>query len=305
MKKSILIFTAIIFAVTGIMAQTPNQFNYQAVLRNVDGSIIASENVIVNISILQSSASGTSVFDEDHSVTTTAQGLINLIIGSVNTTDIANINWGADSYFIKVGVNGTEMGTSPLLSVPYALYAENCGGTSTHYVGELFGGGIVFSVYDNGQHGLIASLKDLDDGSGTEFSDILEYFEIAESMTDGAGNTAALIAQGPTSGAAKLCDDYSITIDGQTYDDWYLPSTRELYLLCSQDIIIDKILDEDGDETTVGFTQAFQPPTQGRYWSSTQLYLDPSYAWHFLFGYGSTTYASKSNPFKVRAIRAF
>ena len=52
-----------------------------------------------------------------------------------------------------------------MLSVPYALHASVAdsiaGGTPKHYVGELFGGGIVFFVWANGNHGLIASLDDL------------------------------------------------------------------------------------------------------------------------------------------------
>ena len=37
MKKVTLVLVAILFAVTGILAQTPNEFKYQAVLRNADG----------------------------------------------------------------------------------------------------------------------------------------------------------------------------------------------------------------------------------------------------------------------------
>ncbi len=122
MKKLTLVLVAILFAVTGILAQTPNEFKYQAVLRNADGTIMANEAVTVDISILQSSATGTSVFTEQHSVTTTAQGLINLNIGSVE--DLSVIDWGADTYFIEISVNSTVMGTSQLLSVPYALQAK-------------------------------------------------------------------------------------------------------------------------------------------------------------------------------------
>ena len=110
------------FISTSVMAQTPNQFKYQAVLRNADGTIMANEDVAVDISILQGSASGTSVFTEQHSVTTTAQGLINLNIGSIN--DLSVIDWSADTYFVEVSINGTVMGTSQLLSVPYALHSK-------------------------------------------------------------------------------------------------------------------------------------------------------------------------------------
>ncbi len=130
MKRITLTLLSLLFAVTGILAQTPNQFKYQAVLRDATGNILADEAVTVDISILQSSADGTSVFSESHSVTTTSSGIINLSIGSVNTVDMAKIAWGTDSYFVSMSVNGTEMGTSQLLSVPFALYAANSGSST-------------------------------------------------------------------------------------------------------------------------------------------------------------------------------
>lgn len=122
MNKLSLVLIAILFGVTGIMAQTPNQFKYQAVLRNADGTIMAEESVEVDISILQGTATGTSVFDETHNLTTTAQGLINLNIGS--ESDLSTVDFSADTYFIKISLNSILMGTSQLLSVPYALQAK-------------------------------------------------------------------------------------------------------------------------------------------------------------------------------------
>ena len=122
MKKLTLVLVTILFAVTGILAQTPHLFKYQAVLRDESGAIMASEAVTVDISILKGSAGGTSVFDETHNVTTTAQGLINLNIGSVE--DLSVVDFSNDTYFIEITVDGTVMGTSQLLSVPYALQAK-------------------------------------------------------------------------------------------------------------------------------------------------------------------------------------
>ena len=84
--------------------------------------IMASQNAAVYISILQASVTGTSVFNETHNITTTAQGLINLSIGSIN--DLSVVDFSSDIYFIEIIVNGTLMGTSQLLSVPYALQAK-------------------------------------------------------------------------------------------------------------------------------------------------------------------------------------
>ena len=104
-----------------IFAQTPDQFKYQAVLRNTDGTIMTEESVTVVISILRSDLT-TSVFEETHNITTSSYGLINLNIGSEE--DLSVINWDLDEYFIEISVNGITIGTTQLLSVPYALHAK-------------------------------------------------------------------------------------------------------------------------------------------------------------------------------------
>jgi len=113
---SFLIFTASVFA------QAPLRFNYQAVLRDDAGQVMASEEVDVEISIIQADAEGSAVFSEVHQTHTNEFGLVQLQIGSVNSLE--NIDWGDDNYFIEVSVNGEPMGVSQLLSVPYALHSR-------------------------------------------------------------------------------------------------------------------------------------------------------------------------------------
>ena len=145
LKKILVVLILILahqFISTSVIAQTPNKFKYQAVLRNADGTIMANEDVTVDINILQGSATGTSVFSETHNVTTTAQGLINLNIGSIN--DLSVIDWSADTYFVEVSINGTVMGTSQLLSVPYALHSK----TADSLTGTFNETDPVFSAWD-------------------------------------------------------------------------------------------------------------------------------------------------------------
>jgi hypothetical protein len=120
--------------------QTPNMFKYQAVLRDASGNIIANQSKTIVIDILESDLT-TSVFNETQDVTTSAQGLINLNIGSVNTTDLALIDWSNGEYFIQITVDATIMGTSQLLSVPYALYAKNGTKWETNLYGDIFRSG--------------------------------------------------------------------------------------------------------------------------------------------------------------------
>jgi hypothetical protein len=133
MNKFILSFSFALACMTAI-AQPP-AFSYQAVVRDAGGVIIANQVVGFRISILQGSAVGAAVYTEDHSTMTNDFGLVNLEIGNgipVLGTFWA-INWGTDDYFIEIGldlVGGgsyTTMGTSQLLSVPYALFAGKSG----------------------------------------------------------------------------------------------------------------------------------------------------------------------------------
>ena len=301
-----LITTLLVLSSYISFSQVPMAFNYQAVLRDVSGEIITNTEVSIEVSIIQGAPTGESVFSEAHTAETNDFGLVNLQIGSINTIDFSSIDWAAGPYFLQINLNGMNMGTSQLLSVPFALHAKTAegiiGADTKHYIGELYGGGIVFWVTPDGQHGLIVSLDDLDEGNGIAWSNMtdVEIGPSAQSMTDGASNTAAIIAQeGHTSGAAKLCADYS----GGGFTDWYLPSNRELYLLASQDILIDNLLDNDGDSNTNGFSQEWILPIYGSYWSSTESYDKGAYGYYFNFGNSGSS--SKDNTFKVRAIRAF
>ncbi len=122
MKTHTLLLTIVLFTITGILAQTPEMFKYQAVLRDASGNVLVNETVTIGISILQSDLS-TKVFEENHvDITTNSQGLINLNIGSIE--DLSVVDWTADEYFIEISLNFTIIGTSQLLSVPYALMAK-------------------------------------------------------------------------------------------------------------------------------------------------------------------------------------
>ncbi len=140
MKKVyiILLIVSIMLNISIIKAQSPQAFKYQAIARGSTGNILANQNVRFRMSILQGSASGSSVFVETHFLTTNAFGMADLNIGNGTCVsgNFSTISWGNNSYFLKVeldpsgGTTYTTMGTTQLLSVPYALYAGSAGGNS-------------------------------------------------------------------------------------------------------------------------------------------------------------------------------
>ena len=116
-----IILALLVFA-GNLLAQSPLGFNYQAVLRHEGGEPIVSEEVQLGIAILEGSPEGTEVFTETHHVTTNEFGLISIHIGSESSLE--GIDWGSGNYFIEVSVDGSIMGTSQLLSVPFALHSH-------------------------------------------------------------------------------------------------------------------------------------------------------------------------------------
>ena len=156
------LFTLSIFAALtlSVFAQAPQKLSYQAVIRNNSGGLVTGHAVGMKISILQGSPSGTAVYVETHTTTTNANGLATVEIGggSVVSGTFATINWGSGTYYLKTeadpagGSSYTIVGTSQLLSVPYALFSKSAAdGVVLPYSGSATpaGGGAVFQVTDN------------------------------------------------------------------------------------------------------------------------------------------------------------
>lgn len=129
--KKILLLTAL-FITTLLAAQVPQGISYQAIALNTSGAPVVTAPVGIRLTILDNSATGTAIYTESHTKTTNAQGLFNLTIGQGNPTlgTFSTLNWGTNQKFLKVemdvagGSNFTLVGTTQLLSVPYALTAK-------------------------------------------------------------------------------------------------------------------------------------------------------------------------------------
>jgi DNA/RNA endonuclease YhcR with UshA esterase domain len=410
MKKYLLSFLLLTISLSAY-SQAPEGFNYHAILSDNLGNPLINQAVSFRFTIIQESPLGADVFQETHNVTTDDFGAVSLIInnGTSKVGVFETIDWSTDSYFLKVeldkngGTSYTNMGTSQLLSVPYALHAKTAAngfsgnfndlinkpvtdgsetkvdagssmiitgsgtivdpyiiindgfsgdyndlinkpitdgsesritagvnititgagtvtspyvinskshiaadaniivtgsGTSAdpyiikervHYVGESFGGGIVFYVYNNGRHGLIAATNDQD--VSVEWYNGLNRYTNTTGNGVGAGemNTSLIISlqtnDNPVGNfAAKVCADYSVTVNGENYGDWYLPSKLELaYLFMKKEIV-------------GGFLNNY-------YWSSTE--FSSISAWSLSMTDGTIYNLKKSTPYAVRAIRAF
>ena len=135
--KKFLIVLYFVFVTFSLFSQAPQMFNYSAVVRDAGGSPVLNQPVSFRFSILSGSSTGTLVYIETHSVTTDAFGTVSLQIGEgvPISGNMATTNWSGTSHYLKVEIDNTggtsyvNMGTTQLLSVPYALYANQAGTT--------------------------------------------------------------------------------------------------------------------------------------------------------------------------------
>jgi hypothetical protein len=373
----------------------PNAFNYSGVARDALGNPIANSTIGIQISILINSPLGAIQYQENHFVNTDNFGLFNLIIGAgaIQQGVFANIDWGIDNYYLKVGMdanggsNFLTMGTTQLISVPYALYAKSAGTVSggvneidpifnsspagtitnsditnwnskisvendpvfnssvaggitsldttkwnnkqnqlsagtginivgntisttggtafTHYVGEIFGGGVVFHVYKDGtgtERGLIVALTDQSTGHMWSNVNTVAVGPTAQSSWDGLNNSNAIIAQpGHTSSAAALC----LNLVSGGFSDWYLASIDEMLLLFNARYNVNKTL-----STIAGAT--ILPHQSANYGTSTEFSSYSPWWFNFEVGYPqnwntpvANFYPKSDMPLYVRAIRQF
>jgi len=301
MKKVFSILLAVFLTAT-VWAQSPNKMSYQAVIRNSSDALVTNTQIGLEVNIRQGTTSGTVVYTETQTPTTNANGLVSIEIGG--GSGFNTIDWANGPYFIETktdpagGTNYTITGTSQLLSVPYALYAANAGtatggGNFTHYIGEEYGGGVIFHLWkDNAgvEHGLIVALTDQSTSQAWSNVTSAEIGTSAQSSWDGLSNSNSIVGQGGhTSSAAKLCLD--LVSGGQS--DWYLPSIQELNMLWNNYYTVSRALSQISGATQL---------SKSVYWSSESSNI---YAWTFYFSYGDSNLYSKYNTNYVRAVRAF
>ncbi|MBU6204588.1 MAG: tail fiber domain-containing protein [Bacteroidetes bacterium] len=209
----------LIFLVTGISlctmirsvySQVPMKFNYQAVARNAAGAPLVNQAIGIRIALLDGGASGNAMYMETHTVTSNAYGVFSLPVGG-GTIELGTMNavpWGTGDIWMKVemdatgGTNFTAVGTTQLLSVPYAMYS----GTA------LNGGG--GSVGDNwGTQNVITNMTLTGQGTGASPLGLAQ-----QNATNGQvlkwNGSAWTPADDATSGSASLSAGTGISING-------------------------------------------------------------------------------------------
>jgi hypothetical protein len=181
MKKFYAILCIVIASLTQLQAQAPQGFNYQATVRNSSGDLIVNTNVYFKFNVIQGSQTAVPIFTETHYVPTDDLGQVNLVIGQGTATEgtFSELDWSLGSYYLGIELNTgsgyVAMGTTQLLSVPYALYAENSG-NSTPTTPNLQ------SVLAENNSANNQQIKDLQDPTDAQDAATKAYVELLESQ---------------------------------------------------------------------------------------------------------------------------
>lgn len=208
MKLKILIF--VFFNSFLIIAQVPQMFNYQIALLDNGNILLVNHSVNLRISILQTTDTGTALYVETQTKTTTENGIANILIGNgtIILGQINTIDWETNIHFIKTEVDINNDGifdivkTNQIYSVPYALVAQTKI-IPTYQINTYYAnlGGYVIDISPDGKHGVVASMRD--------------------QSTNDQWFTAD----------ARVADATNHDLVGQNFRDWRLPSKYELNLM--------------------------------------------------------------------------
>ena len=221
----------------------------------------------------------------------------------VNTLAINQVLLGNGTNAIQTVAPGTS-GNVLMSNGTTWISSSNTSDNNAHAIGESYGGGIIFYVYDGGKHGLIAATNDQSNDAKWDLSKGNETRAKANGIGAGIRNTTTIIISSEISQrksskdndwsfdsedfAAVICNEYSKSETANsletTYGDWYLPSKYELNLLYLKRSTVGNFADD-------------------KYWSSTE--SDKDKAWTINFSTSSNSPDDKTNKNRVRAIRNF
>ena len=203
-------------------------------------------------------------------------GTITTGLWSATNIDVAHGGTGLNT----PGLDGQVLSTASDGSLTWVSLTSS---TTTHRIGERFGGGIVFYVYDNGKHGLIAATSD--QASFVRWGTTTAVNAVRDGINAGMANTERIILVQGSAGdyAAQIAANYQ----GGGFGDWYLPSKYELNLLFQK-------------KAFVGLFPGFT------YWSSNESGNDNAWGQDFSDIWGAQFYTNRTQKHScVRAIRAF
>ena len=132
MKKTLLTLLSVLFCAITFAQNVPQGINYQAVARDANGDVLMNQALTIQFSVISDITiiPHTISWQETHSVSTNDYGLFTAIIGEGTATSVGSsttfdlVDWGSTTHFLKVEMDGVDMGTTQLMSAPYSLHTK-------------------------------------------------------------------------------------------------------------------------------------------------------------------------------------
>ncbi len=129
MRKITTIVAALLLSVA-TFAQAPQGFSYQAVVRDAQNAVVVNQEVEVTLTITaEINGAAVQTYTEKHTATTNQNGLLTLTVGQGESSQkLSDIKWNLPDAIYNMRTE-TKYGTvtTQLLSVPFAMYAEQAG----------------------------------------------------------------------------------------------------------------------------------------------------------------------------------
>lgn len=212
-----------------VTAQVPMKFSYQAVARNSAGAPLANSTIGIRLALLDGGPTGNAVYMETHTVISNPYGVFSLQVGGGNVElgTMAAVPWGTGNIWLKIemdpagGNNYTSMGSTQLLSVPYAMYS-----------GTALNGGSSGSGGDNwGNQSVITNMTLTGNGTGASPLGLAQQNATNGQVLKWNGTTWAP-ADDLSGGAASFTAGSGININGNIISNTGdLSNTNELQTL--------------------------------------------------------------------------
>jgi hypothetical protein len=265
--------------------------------------VLVTSSIFAQIGINNENPDASAALD----ITSTTGGLLPPRMTALQRAEIVNPALGLMVFCTNCASGDGE------LQVNYASGWKNAAGgdiTDPPQIGDYRDGGIVFYIASTPvdldgdgdlDTGLVCAIQDHTNaiawiiGGSTQTT---ANGGTSASIGHGQTNTTAMMNQvGYTGGAAKACNDYSITINQITYSDWFLPSKDELNQIRINKAII--------NTTAAANSGSELNNSDISYWSSTEFNAEKAFAQQFdNDDYLEKLYKIDGN-FPVRAVRAF